>query len=77
MIKREFVPFDNILLYPCAKLPNYLPNAVVHTSFISGSFCNVVYLDMSSTVVGWVTGEQTFSILMGFAVGSGVYLLGV
>ena len=75
MTKSCFVPFDPDLFYLCVKLPNYSPNTVVYTSFISRFFYKVVYLEMSSPVVGWVTGAQKCSILMGFLVGSGLYLL--
>ena len=77
MKKCEFVTFEPFLLSPCAKLPNHLPKAVVHTSFISGFLCNVVYLEMNLTVVGLVNGAQKCSIFIGFAVVAGVYFMGV
>ena len=52
------VPFAPVLLSPCVRLPNSLPNDVVHTSLVSGSLASFEYFVMISPVVGCITGAH-------------------
>ena len=58
----EFVPNAPVLLSPCAKLPNYFPNAVFQIYFNSRSCWSFWYLWIVSPMVWWMTGAQFFSI---------------
>ena len=52
------VTFSPVTLSPWARLPNYLPNAVVYNSLVSCSLESFDYLVMISPVVGCITGEH-------------------
>ena len=52
------VNFSLVLLSPLASLPNSVPNAVVHTSLVSGSLVVFEYFLMISSVVGCITGAH-------------------
>eukprot|EP00978_Attheya_sp_CCMP212_P021710 scaffold63783_cov24-Attheya_sp.AAC.1 len=61
-ILKVSVPIAPVRLSPCASVPHYLPNAVCHTTFNSGSFDTFLYEEMISPDVGWITGAQKCSI---------------
>ena len=52
------VPIAPVILSPWARLSNYFPNAVVHTSLVSGSLEFFEYFVMIFPVVGCITGAQ-------------------
>ena len=60
--KKEFVPFVTLFISPCDKLHHSFPNAAEHFFCISVLFANVLYFVIDSPVIGWMTGEQKFSI---------------
>jgi hypothetical protein len=60
----ELVPGVAVLSSPWARFPNYLPNAVAHTSLVTASLASFWYLVMVSPVTGWMTGEQKWARLL-------------
>ncbi len=63
-----FVPFCPVLLQPCAIPPKSLPNAVCHTSAVSGSCISFLQLEIILPGMGCTMGLAKCSTLIGIGV---------
>ena len=51
----ETVPSVFVLVSPCARFPNYFPNAANKISLLDGSLINVLYFGIVCPVIGYTT----------------------